>query len=321
MNAHRTAWEQGLERWLNFWFFPPGLALLALLRVGVGVVLLYTLFIGSFDLQAHYSIYGWGDPAALRSLDPLAWRFSILNWFANDYWLWVVHVLALLAALAFVLGILPTWSGALLIVFMLSYQHRNPAVRLELDALLLMAVFYVALLPSGHRLSVMPPAGSAAPPEHAVTRGPPQADGPLWSGFPLRVLQIHLCVLYFLSGLGRLTPDWLAGTMFWHPRMAEANLPLGFEFLQAHPQLSALVVYGGILFQLFFPVLIWMRRFRYLALGTALVVHLAVGVLWGQLAFNLLMLVLNLSFVNPLHVQALLSRLVPTPRLTFLSRP
>jgi len=294
---------------MGFWFGPASLGQLAILRIGVGLVLLFTLFVGSFDIQAHYSLNGWGDLLTLRDLDTAAWPFSVLDWFSNDFWLWSVHILALLAALAFVLGVIPTWTGGLSIVFMLSYLHRNPIVNLGLDGLLMMAVFYLILTPSGRVFSVIEGLGPVIPKTSPL--GNLESSGPTWAGFPVRVLQVHLALLYFFSGLGKMSPDWLAGVVFWHPRVAETGLPLAYDFMQSYPQLTVFVIYGAVLFQIFFAVFIWMPKFRYWMLGLAVVLHLSVGILWGKLPFNLLMLVLDFSFVPPQHVDALLEQLVP----------
>ena len=310
MIAERTPHERALAAWMRFWFPPASLGQLALLRIGVGLVLLFSLFVASFDVQAHYSLDGWGDPLTLRELDRAAWPFSVIDWFGNDFWLWVVHVLALLAALAFTLGVLPLWNGALTIVFLLSYLHRNPAVALPSDGLLLMGVAYLALTPCGRAFSVPEGIGAAVRPSTPLGH-PESPPGPAWAGFPLRLLQLHLSLLYFFSGLAKFNPEWLAGVAFWHPRVAETGLPIAYEFMQGHPQLTAFVIYGAVVFQLFFPALVWMPRFRYAMLGVAVVVHLAVGILWGKLAFNLLLLVLDFAFVLPEHVDRLLEGLAP----------
>lgn len=287
------------------------MAQLALLRIGTGLILLYVLFVASFDLEAHFGVSGWGDPAALGAINPRAWPFSILEWFPNPFWLWAVHVLAIIVAAAFLAGILPFWSGLLSLVFLLSYAHRNPTVMVEVDPLLWMALLYVSLTPCGRVFGVMavpPPSPPAFMP--GMSNPPP---GPHWEGFPVRVLQLHLSILYFLAGLAKLTPDWLAGTAFWHPRLVETGLPTAQIWLRDHPQLSALVVYGVVVFLLLFPLFVWQRRFRYVALGIAAVVHLTLGSLWGHFPVHLLMLVLLLAFVEPRHldrvIEALAARL------------
>lgn len=290
--------------WLRFWFFPVSLNQLALLRVGVGLILLYTLFVYSFDLDAHFSASGWSNLAALGELDPWSWHFSVLDWFPNPFWLWCVHLLAILTAMAFLIGILPLWSAALSLVILISYGHSNPAVLVGLDSLLLTALFYLALLPSGRALGLMAPPAAPTPLGGSL----PEEDRVPWPGLPLRLIQIHLCLIYFFSGLANMDPDWLAGVDFWHPRLLETGLPLARDTLWLQARWSGLLAYGAILFCLFLPVFVWLDRFRYWVLGLAVAAHLAMGVIWGKLPQNLLMIVLLLSFVRPHHVDLLVER-------------
>jgi hypothetical protein len=282
------------------------MAQLALLRIGIGLVLLYVLFVASFDLEAHLGPYGWGGAGALRRLDPYAWPFSVLDWFSHPFWLWAVHLLAALVAASFLIGILPFWSGALSLYFLLSYAHRNPGVVTGLDSLLWMALFYILLTPCGRMFGV----NAVPPPEKPSFLAGLEAvpPGPHWEGFPIRVLQLHVSVLYFLGGLDKLNPEWLAGNVFWNPRLVETGIPFAEESLRSAPQWAAVFVYGALLFHLFFPVFVWLPRFRYVALGGALATHLVVALFWGHAPTHVLMVILLVAFVRPDHLDAVVQR-------------
>jgi hypothetical protein len=139
----------------------------------------------------------------------------------------------------------------------------------------------------------------------------PEVISTVWSTFPVRVLQIHLCLLYFDSALGKLSGDWLTGVGLWHPRLIEQGATLSLPTLVAHPWLTTAVTVTLLLFELFYGALIWLPRLRYGVLAAALLVHLSVGWVWNLLPFNLLMVVLNLAFLPTGHVQALLDRIRP----------
>jgi hypothetical protein len=302
---------------MTFWFgLPTHRALLALLRIGTALVLLYVLFVRSFDLDAEFSRVVWADPALGRSLDGIAWPFSVFTWFGSPGWLWSMHVLALVAATAFLVGLLTPLTAALSLVFQLSYAHQNPVMLLGLDGLLMLALFYLSLVPSGRVLGVfgkVEPERPRFPPYLAYLEDelPRPEPGLRWSGLVLRVLQLHLCLLYFLSALGKLSTDWLAGIALWHPRLVELGAPYAVASLLAHPYLTSLVTYPLVLFELFYGVLIWIPSLRYVMLALALVVHLTVGFAWGLLPFNLMMIVLNLAFVPPSHLESLLRAVRP----------
>lgn len=300
--------EHALWRWLGFWFAVPPYALLALMRIGVGAMLLYTLVVRSFDLEVHLSAgAGWAEPGLLRQFDSMAWPFSVFGWVDGTVWLWSVHVLAIILATAFALGVLPTVTGLLSLLLQLSYAHRNPAVLVELDALLVLALFYLTIAPTGRRLALFA-VRLPEPEPYGPHREVPRTFSGTWGQLPLRLLQIHLCVLYFQSGLGKLTADWLAGSALFHPRILQLGAPLDPQLLAAEPYLAPLIAYALALFELFYGVLIWLRPLRVVVLAVAVAVHLWVGVLWDMLAFNLTMVVLNLAFLPPRYAAAAVAR-------------
>ncbi len=290
--------------WLDFWFPVVHLETLAVMRVGTGLMLVYVFMLRSYDLEAHFSWNILGNQEVLRPLDYMAWPFSIFNWFQSTGWIWTVHVLAVTTAIAFLLGIFPFITGLMALLFHLSYGHGNPAVLLGLDGLLTLALFYLILVPSGRRLTVLwwryPP-----PPPPLISQKEQEGSSPPWGGLPLRTLQIHLCLLYFQSGLLKLNGDWLEGMALLHPRLVEMGGGLAAETLTAHPSLINVIPNALALFELFYCIFIWLPRFRYPALVTALVVHLTVGILWEKLPFNLLMLVLNMAFIPSIHMERL----------------
>jgi hypothetical protein len=320
--------RRALLAWLAFWFPTPApRAQLALVRVGTALVLLYVLFVRSFDLEAQFSPTFLRDAALRESLDPLGWPFSVFLWVSGSGWLWSMHVLAMLLAAAFLAGVLTPLMAALSLVFQLSYAHHNPVMLLGVDGLLILALVYLSLVPSGEVLGVL---GRGVPEPEPEEGAPPPAPageelprsllaGLPWSALPVRVLQLHLCVLYFQSGLGKLTTDWLSGTPLWHPRLTALGALYPLETLHAAPYLTSLITHGLLLFELFYPVLLWVRPLRYPLLALALGVHLTVGLVWGLLPFNLLMLALNLVFVPPAHLEALARFMRPLFVLPWMS--
>ena len=318
MKPHQTLTRRVYSAWLSFWFPTPApYGQLALIRIGTALILLYTLFVGSFDLETRVGPAVWSDPATRAALDPIGWPFTVLLWVKATWWLWTMHVLAMLVAGALLAGVVSPLMAALSLAFQLSYAHYNPAMLLGLDGLLILALTYLSLVPSGRMLGVF------GRPEIETPQYPPylayladelprRPDAVLpWCALPVRMLQIHLSLLYLHSALAKLTTDWLAGTALWHPRLVALGALVPLETLQSTPWVTSVITYGLVLFELFYAVLIWVRPLRYPLLALALVVHLTVGIAWGLLPFNLLMLVLNLAFVPPAHLQSLVRFIRP----------
>jgi len=238
----------------------------------------------------------------------MAWRFSFFNWFEGQAWLWVVHVASITFAVGFLLGVYPALTGTLSLLAHLSYGHRNPAVWLGLDGLLTLALVYLIFLPTARTFAI-PRVQWGPPPQPEVRANPAEPERVPWCGVALRALQIHLCILYLQAGLANLNGAWLGGMALWHPRLVEKGTPIGTETLQAAPYLLVVIPTLLALFELFYCVFIWLRGFRHLTLACALVVHLAVGLFWEKLPFNLLMIVLNLAFLTPRPLELLFQNL------------
>ena len=311
MRPQQTLVRRAYSAWLSFWFPAPAPgAQLALLRIGTALILLYVLFVRSFDLEAQFAQAIWANPATQAALDPVGWPFSVFLWVDGSWWLWSMHVLAMVLATALLAGVLTPLMAALSLVFQLSYAHYNPTMLLGVDGLLTVALAYLALVPSGRVLGVLArvePEAPRYPPYLAYLEDdlPRRKEATLpWSALAVRVLQIHLSLIYLHSGLSQLTTDWLAGTPLWHPRLVALGVPFTLATLQSVPYLTSLFTFGLVLFELFYAVLIWVRPLRYPLLALALLVHLGVGLAWGLLPFNLLMIVLNLAFVPAEHLHA-----------------
>ena len=302
--SRREVLRHAIELWMGFWFFRPSYAQLAIMRVGVGGVVLYLFLLYTPDLQAHFAVTGWAGGEPLFFLDRMAWAFSPLHWFQSAGWLYFVHGLAILSAMAFLLGLLPVVFGPLTILFNLSYAHGNPGVVLGIDALAMTALLYLSFTPCGRTLSLR---DLRPPPPAGLLRG---RQGPTewtrWSGLALRALQIHLCILYFQSGVQLLGENWLSGTMLAAPRVLDLETMLAQGRTLVPPEWLHLLAYVIALFQLYFGVLIWLRPLRYLVLGLAVALHVILGLGWQLIPFNLLLLVLNLSFLYGKHADALM---------------
>jgi hypothetical protein len=320
VNPREPVWERGLRVWLQFWFDLPSVTALAFLRIAVGVVLFYSLFVYSFDLSGHLSATGWGDLTVLRQADPVAWPFSVFDWIESTWWLWIAHSLAMLAAGAFALGVIPSLTGLLSLLFYLSYGHRNPAVMVDLDALLVMLLVYLILSPCGRVMALVPEL-FRRPRRYPLMPPEPDPPRPPWGAFMIRLLQLQLCLMYFLSGISSMFPEWLSGSLLIPPGLAERGLPVGLEGFRSSPTGAVALAFALTLLSLFYGVLVWLPRFRYAVLGVTSLAHFIVGVMWGLLAFNMLMIALNVVFVEDEHLEWVRHRVGPLLTLPWLPAP
>lgn len=119
-------------------------------------------------------------------------------------------------------------------------------------------------------------------------------------GFFQRVLQLHLCLIYFSSGLAKsLGSGWWNGTSLWRA----LNSP-PFDVLSTHvlASLSWLLPAIGIsvcILELGYPILIWPKQTRLIWFVGMVAMHAAIGLTMGLYLFALIMIVLNLAAFGP----------------------
>jgi hypothetical protein len=112
----------------------------------------------------------------------------------------------------------------------------------------------------------------------------------------LRVLQIHLCVVYLTSGLEKaLTPpyQWLDGEVIWRTSILPDYRQFDLEWLVNVPFLVKLASWGALAIELAYAFLVWPRRTRTLMALSTLGLHLGIAVLMGLVSFGAVMMVLT----------------------------
>lgn len=119
-------------------------------------------------------------------------------------------------------------------------------------------------------------------------------------GFWRRVLQTHMCLIYFFSGLAKcLGPGWWNGTNLWR---ALTRPPFDLISADTLVRFKHLLPIAGVavwLLEIGYPFLIWHRRLRRPWLIAILLMHVGVGITMGMYLFASIMIVLNLAAFGP----------------------
>lgn len=120
-----------------------------------------------------------------------------------------------------------------------------------------------------------------------------------WAPLVRRTLQVHLCIIYFFSGLNKAVgPTWHNGEAVWkavQQSFGPQVIPLaGMDSL---PWLWMMAGWGVVLLEFSYPFLIWSRHLRPWLLAGALLLHFSIALFMGLYAFSALMILLNLVAV------------------------
>ena len=147
-----------------------------------------------------------------------------------------------------------------------------------------MALFYLMLSPLPDRYSV----------DSRLVKT--KLRDPRLLGFWRRVLQVHLCFVYFFGGLAKfLGSGWWNGSNLWRslirPPFNLVSPDILVRFKYALPVLGISIC----LIEVGYPVFIWMKKTRFFWLVCILAMHAAIGLTMGMYLFALVMIVLNLA--------------------------
>jgi hypothetical protein len=281
---------------------------LAVLRIGLAAVLLaqaYALAGSLIELYGNLGIVQWGvEPLGSPAGVP---RLS-----------WLVDALAShgVSDVAVVRGVFLAYVGSL--ACLLLGWHTRPAALLAwlthaalkassnasiygVDEFAHIALFYCVWMPVGHALSLDRLAGRVSDAPSAAAR------------LSLRVLQLHLCVVYVSSGIHKaLGEQWWDGEAIWRSLTRPDFAQFDMSWLAEVPWLAALACWGTLLVEIGYPLLVWPRRWRAAGALAAVGLHVGIAVGLGLVSFAAVMIVLN--------VAAFLVRAEPAPAVADCAR-
>jgi hypothetical protein len=151
------------------------------------------------------------------------------------------------------------------------------------------ALFYCVWMPVGHALSIDRRAGRVSDAPSAM------------ACLSLRVLQLHLCIVYLASGIEKATGDqWRNGEALWRALMRGDLGQYDFSWLANCPELAQVICWGTLAIEIGYAFLIWPRSTRRAMALAAIGMHAGIAVAMGLWSFSALMIVLNAAaFLMP----------------------
>jgi HTTM domain len=291
---------RGLARgWNDFWYAPAAPALLGIIRILTGMMLLYNHAIWGIVLDDFFGPDSWASRELVAQVleDQYVYTFW---WYVAPRWIWLAYALSMTVLFSFTIGLWSRISSILAVVVVISFAHRVPEALFGLDKINLMLTLYLAVGPSGKALSV------DAWLAHRRVKDWSPAPESVAANFALRLIQIHMCIIYFFAGASKLMgAAWWNGQAMW---MVLGNLEyqsIDMTWLAWHPWAIELLSHFTVFWELTFCVLIWIPALRPLVLFESLVLHLGIGACMGLWTFSLAMLIGCGAFLPPAAVARL----------------
>ncbi|MFO0916285.1 MAG: hypothetical protein U0795_25225 [Pirellulales bacterium] len=285
--TQHSSWSRELgECWNAFWFGPPRERTATAMRVVTTATALIWLIALTPLLDDWFTGTGWLTIETVREWrqrDPLLRTgvdFSFWNWVDQPIGVYVLHGLSLLVVAVACVGWGGRWSMAAAWLVVLSYVHRLQLVTGVFEYMLTGWMAYLVIGP-----------GRAWPWGPQSRRGGLGSDTGDWrTGLAVRMMQVHLSMVYGYMALSKLTSDvwWNGEGIWWLIGQAESPL-VDWIFLDGFGMVLNLWTHLILLLEISLAVLIWIPLWRPLLRPAAVVHWVLLGLVTGQVGLAALM--------------------------------
>ncbi len=288
-------WKALIESWDRFWFTPRDGRTLGLIRLLTGLIVFYTHLVWTPLLQRFLGSEGmlprsyrgdfFGSPYVMSHF---AW--SHFDWFSSSELLWGIHVVALIVMLLFTLGFWTRVTGIATALFVISYANRATGATFGLDQIAAFLTLYLALSNCGDSFSLANRIGIGGSKSKGLS---------IRNNVAIRLMQVHLCLVYLFAGLGKCQGDyWWNGEAIWGAIASYEYQTIDMTWMAGHMRMINILTLTTLVFEIGYSALIWSKLTRPIFLLLAIPLHLGIGMCMGMMEFGLIMLVANLAFLD-----------------------
>ena len=283
-----------LEAWDSFWFKPVDTITLACFRFFFCSVLFVMYLIRFFDIRLFFYESGLMNSASAQSLHQLFTHKVFYLVPSSDMLLYLCHLLFIVILLCMVLGLANRLLALLAFLLHLVFLQRNPSIVFGPDVVATFWLFCLIFSNSNKQLRWVHYFLNKR--KGLISERAEKGD---WlNTVALRFIQIQLCVIYMFSGLEKLKlRSWWEDTAIWEMLSLSHSASLvDFSFLLSIPLLMGILAILTVLFEIYFPVLVW-TSLRKKALLIGLCFHVGMALCLNVHFFSLIMLSAYIVFV------------------------
>jgi hypothetical protein len=297
-----------LGQWNHFWFESDGVQQAQLFRFVFGLTLFLLYLARTPDLTLFYSDSGIMKMRFFPELLEMPFRYTVLDHFTGTSALWGFHITFLVSLLSMAVGFFPRISALLAFGLHLSFLRRNLGIVYGVDSLATYFLGYLCLVPYGLKRPFLFSFRSQLTQVFSFFRIQPKAarkssgeksDSRSWSylrtttvgSAAFRLAQIQVCIIYAYSGFHKLRgAEWWQGNAIWDVLANFQIARMDFSWASAFPSVLVAATYITILWEFYFPVLIWVGKCRRTILVLGVMIHLGIGFTMNIPFFGALMI-------------------------------
>jgi HTTM domain len=288
------------ERLFEFLFPTESDAWLSVLRVGLG----FQITFYSLSLRNDWNYLFAGADSGLVNRDLAEALLSIeshfvprLGWLAplgrhlglgDETVLSILWICLLVAGCCLMAGIFCRTSAILAWFLHLCAAKSGGFVSYGVDNFMTIGLFYLMLSPLPDRYAL----------DWRLRKSQPEDSQLL--GFWRRVLQLHLCIIYFFSGLTKcLGSGWWDGSNVWRALIRPPFNVIDPEMLVRWKYLFPVAGVCICLLEIGYPFFIWSDKTRKPSLICICAMHAGIAFMMGMYLFALIMIIFNVAAFGP----------------------
>ena len=285
----------GVQKWDSFWFKPVDTLSISCFRFFFCSVLLVMYLIRFSSIQLFFYESGLirgSDAKALKKFinKDIAFDFVL----SSDMWVSFCYLLFIIVLFLMALGLANRFVSIVAFVLHILFLQRNPTIIFGADVVATFWLFYLIFANSNKQIKW----AHYFLNRHKGLVSERAEKGDWLNTMSLRFIQIQLCVIYMFSGMEKLKgTSWWEGTAIWEALSFYDVAIMDFSFLLSWPLLSAFLTAFTVLFEIYFPIVVWISKMRKVALYTGLALHIGIALSLNIHFFSLIMLSAYILFI------------------------
>ncbi len=293
------------KSWDGFWFKPVDIVPLSCFRFCFCSVLLVMYLIRFFDIRIFFYESGLMSGSSAKALRRMYSDKAFDFILSSDVLLYLCYLSFIIILLLMALGVAGRLLYVIAFVLHLIFMQRNPSIVFGADMTATFWLFYLMFTNSNRQIKWV---------HYLLNRrkgliSDRQEKGDWLNTMGFRFIQIQMCVIYMFSGLEKLRGgSWWEGTAIWEALSFYDFTLMDFSFLLSFPLISAVLVAFTVLFEIYFPVLIWLPRLRKFLLLSGLFLHLGIAFCLNLYFFSFIILSSYVLFIPPESLKKFLNR-------------
>jgi hypothetical protein len=291
------AWARSVAAaWENFWFDSRSdetLTALAAFRAAFCGVMFFCYFARAFDVDFFFTGQGIFPLWHKEGIEYFRYHPTFLSDGMSPLLVHGLHTLFLGCLLAQALGLFTRFAAIGTYVLHMAFINRTMPVMFGVDMIGTFFLLYLCFANTNARYSIDAWLGRGARKQSAL------------SHIAWRLMQLQVCVVYGYSGLEKMKGTrWWDGSALWDVLSIGNMQRFDLSFVAHVPFLLAASVYVVLIWEIYFPALIWLRRFRLPMLAFGVFMHIGIYLFMNLPSFGFMMMALYLLFLRKEEVEA-----------------